>query len=601
MPAAAFQGSDAADVTLAAVGDVLLHSQLQRQGFADPAGFRSLWRQTEPLLSGADIAIANLEGPVAEDIQPNRTRAPKPVRHYDNHVYTGYPLFNYPPAALHALTAAGIDLVSIANNHSYDRGTVGFEATIDALEQTGLAYAGGKRRQAPPEAPDWGLAVSRGGDRLAFVSCSYGFNVATPEDRQAPLCFADRRALLSTIARLSCRADIAAVVLLPHWGNEYVVKPTPEQREFAFQALEAGATAVIGAHPHVVQPVETYRTSAGRTGVIAYSLGNFASAQREDRRRTSIILYLGFNRSAAGKLEVANIRYLPIETVRRETPDGTRFDITPVWDREAASVRYQDLVSEGALLADARPATQPGLPLPEPATLPTGRRSLSALRRDGRRIAFAADQAALTTAALIEASKSASDLQDRQQAALLAQAAAAGRLHKLAIEADAISARIASARAAAGAPAAGNAAGRSSSAATPQPAPSPQADRLIVSADALFEASSARIRHEAAPLIGKIAETLKAWEAHSATSGRQWRIEVQGHADARPMQGGAYRSNHHLSAERALAMVEALQRQGVAGKRLYASGIGSAMPLAQDDSAGAHAQNRRVELIIRNW
>jgi flagellar motor protein MotB len=594
-----FDGSRAADVTLAAVGDVLLHSQLQRQGFADYAGFRSLWRKMEPFLSAADIAIANLEGPVAEDIQPSRQKTEHPVTHYDNHVYTGYPLFNYPPAALHALTAAGIDLVSIANNHSYDRGQVGFEATIDALQRNGLAFAGGRSVSAPAGTPHWGAATAREGDKIAFVACSYGFNVRAPDGRQAPLCFDDRAALLQIVANLSCRRDIAGVVFLPHWGQEYVAKPTKKQRELAYQALEAGAMAVIGAHPHVVQPVEPYRTADGRDGVIAFSLGNFASAQVEEPRRTAIVLYLGLNRQENGKLAVGSIRYLPIETEHQTTPDGKRFTVKPIADPEAAAVRYQDLVAQGRLLTTLNPTSNGGTSLGLRPNLPHSQNGQT-LDRLARGLALDVQKADTLTTALTQASAAALALQDQRQTALLQQAAIQARVESLQVEQDHTDHLIAGIRTSLGKVTAPSETTKATAETATIPSRHGATHRLVVNADTLFAPNSALIRTDANSVLKTIADTVKSWSVGSEIGNDSWRIEVQGHADERPVKSRAYRSNRHLSTERALAVVEALIAAGVDDKRLYASGLGASDPIAPEDTAEAHAQNRRVELILHH-
>ncbi len=590
------------DVTIAAFGDVLLHSQLQQQGFADFAGFRSLWRKMEPFLSSADIAIANLEGPVAEDIQPNRTKAAAPVRHFDNNVYTGYPMFNYPPAALHALTAAGIDLVSIANNHSYDRGLVGFEATIDALQHNGLAFAGGKSRHSPAETPRWGAAESREGDKIAFVACSYGFNVPAPEQERAPLCFADRAELLETIAGLSCRRDIAGVVFLPHWGQEYVVRPTREQRELAYQALEAGALAVIGAHPHVVQPVEPYKTADGRVGVIAFSLGNFASAQVEEPRRTSIVLYLNLARGPNGQLRVASIRYLPIETRHTRTDTGKRFDVVPISVPGAAAVRYAELVRDGQLLSQEKPRQGGGADW-QYAPDDSGTDGLTARSKAVQQLMQDIASADASTKALVNASGAALRLETNLQDILLQQAAIAAQLQALGIRRNRVESRITALRseldddAHAALQREGQARIGENDVRGVDDASN--SHRLVIDADSLFVSNSATVRTDAGKLLESIAETVKSWGELPGLQGDNWRLEIQGHADERPLISNRYRSNRHLSAERALAVVEALIGAGIDGNRIFASGFGASAPIAPESTSDAHAQNRRVELILR--
>ncbi len=298
------------EIVIALVGDVLLHGSLQRQAFAHPEGFRSLWAEVEDILQGADLAYANLEGPIAEGVDKVGGLVAAPVEHFDDWVYSSYPMFNYHPALAPALRAAGIDVVSTANNHSLDRFAVGADRTLQAVQAAGLAHTG-TRPSDRPDAP-W-HTVTRSGDRsIAWLACTYGTNGIPDRAGQVLLCFEQQDEVLASIARLSADPAIDAVILTPHWGNEYWHDPTAQQRALAHAAIAAGAAAVVGSHPHVVQPWERHVTAGGREGFILYSLGNFVSGQRELPRRTAIILLLGLAETPDGRLTVAGARYVPI-------------------------------------------------------------------------------------------------------------------------------------------------------------------------------------------------------------------------------------------------------------------------------------------------
>jgi poly-gamma-glutamate synthesis protein (capsule biosynthesis protein) len=298
------------EIVIAFVGDVLLHGSLQRQAFAHPEGFRSLWAEVEDILQGADLAYANLEGPIAEGVDKRGGLAAAPVEHFDDWVYSSYPMFNYHPALAPALRAAGIDVVSTANNHSLDRFAVGADRTLAAVQAAGLAHTG-TRPSDRPDAP-WHAVTRAGPHRIAWLACTYGTNGIPDRERQVLLCFEQQDEVLAAIARLSADPAIDAVILTPHWGNEYWHDPTAQQRTLAHAAIAAGATAVVGSHPHVVQPWERHVTAGGREGFVLYSLGNFVSGQRELPRRTSIILLLGLAETPDGGLTVAGARYVPI-------------------------------------------------------------------------------------------------------------------------------------------------------------------------------------------------------------------------------------------------------------------------------------------------
>ena len=304
------------EIVVAAVGDILLHGRLQRQAFAHPAGFHSLWGEVAAVLAAADVAYANLEGPIAEGVAKTGTLVDTAVDHFDDWVYSSYPMFNYHPSLATALVEAGIDVVSTANNHSLDRFAVGADRTLDALDQVGLAYTG-TRPSSRPDAP-WHAVTWAGDYRIAWLACTYGTNGIPDRAGQVLLCYDQRDVVLEEIARLAADPALDAVILTPHWGLEYWHRPDANQESLAQAAIDAGAAAVIGSHPHVVQPWARLVAADGREGFVLYSLGNFVSGQHELDRRTTLVLLLGLAEAETGRLAVAGARYLPL----RFTPHG---------------------------------------------------------------------------------------------------------------------------------------------------------------------------------------------------------------------------------------------------------------------------------------
>lgn len=272
-----------ARVSLAVVGDVLLHRPLAWRGYA--RGFDTLWGNTMPYLRAADIAIANLEGPVAPGLTRDGRRVADPGPVFDDVVHTEYPRFNYHPVLIDALLAAGVGLVTTANNHALDRGPAGLAATMDELDARGLPFAGTIRAGA---ARDFARRLpTRLGD-ITFIACSYGTNGIADPHGQVLLCHDQRAALLAAVRRAA--ADSAGVVVLPHWGVEYSHRPTAAQRALAADLVAAGAMAVIGTHPHVAQPVEWQAGPAG-AALVAYSTGNFLAGQAELPRASGLMVW----------------------------------------------------------------------------------------------------------------------------------------------------------------------------------------------------------------------------------------------------------------------------------------------------------------------
>ncbi|MCA9525576.1 MAG: CapA family protein [Myxococcales bacterium] len=299
-------------LTIAAVGDVLLHGPLQQQAYASPDGFGSLWAGVADLLAAADVTYANLEGPTAAGVTSAGREARDPGPTFDGVVYSSYPQFNYHPRLVADLQAAGVDVVSTANNHSLDRRALGADRTLEALEAGGLPYTGTRRSDGTGV---WHTYTEARGFRLAWLACTYGTNgIPDPRD-QVLLCFEDRAEVLALVAELAAEPGVDAVIVTPHWGQEYQANPAQAQVDLAHDLLEAGATAVIGSHPHVLQPWERYVTASGREGFVIYSLGNFVSGQSHLPRRSTLLLYLGLTRTAAG-VRVNGARYVPLHMTR---------------------------------------------------------------------------------------------------------------------------------------------------------------------------------------------------------------------------------------------------------------------------------------------
>ena len=233
-------------VVLAAAGDVTFGEGIAAFGPEYP------WRSVGPLLRSADVATVNLEGAVSD----RGTAVPgKPFT------------FRGPPSSLFAAARlAGLDVVSVANNHSLDFGRQAFADTLAAARAAGIAPVGGGPTLAAARRP---VVVERGGLRLAFLGYSDieppSFFAGPGTAGTAPADPALARADAGRAARV---ADL--VVVWFHWGIERQFTPTGRQRELAAAALAGGADLVLGAHPHVLQTIER----RGRR-LVAWSLGNF--------------------------------------------------------------------------------------------------------------------------------------------------------------------------------------------------------------------------------------------------------------------------------------------------------------------------------------
>jgi len=310
-------------ITIAAVGDLLFHFNLQQQALAKGGSFARFWEPVGHVFKRTDIVYGNFEGPAARGVaiggRELRDAGKSDARVYDRRFYAGGEdmvlIFNFHPAAVAEVKAGGFHVLSTANNHSADRGPLGIDRTIDALEDANIAFTGTRRRGESEHDRPWNTMTRARGFNIAWLACTYGLNGMPDPHGQVLGCYGrrgePRAEVLEELRRLAADPVFDAVILTPHWGNEYAHQPSAQERRFAREAIEAGATAVIGAHPHVVQPWEKVTTADGREGLILYSLGNFISAQVGTPRRSALIALLELTRAENGKARLTAAGYVP--------------------------------------------------------------------------------------------------------------------------------------------------------------------------------------------------------------------------------------------------------------------------------------------------
>jgi len=231
------------------VGDVLLARAVPAALARDSAALRRTARQ---LWAGSRYVIGNLECPLADTARPARKAI----------VFQGNPRW----AAW--LRRLGFSHLSLANNHTLDQQVPGLQATGRALR---WAHVGPLGYQ--PDSLAGCLPTVLGADSSVVVFAYSALAQRLPGE--GCVCGRDFAALCERVATYKTLFPERAVLVYLHWGTEYAAQPSAEQRQQAHDLLEAGAAAVVGTHPHVVQPVEFYR---GRP--IVYSLGNFLFDQR---------------------------------------------------------------------------------------------------------------------------------------------------------------------------------------------------------------------------------------------------------------------------------------------------------------------------------
>jgi poly-gamma-glutamate synthesis protein (capsule biosynthesis protein) len=258
-------------------------------------------------MAAADMTYVNLEGPVAPGLLADGRFVGDPGFTFDNRVYSTFPQVNFHPQLIDALLQSGVDVVSTGNNHALDRHAAGADRTIENLDAKGLAHTGTLHTTVGNNPNAWATLVERNGVKVAWISC--GFSNITDKKHQVLHCSRDSAQVLALIGHFKNLAQ--AVIVTPHWGSEYQTVPNRDQVCLGHQFLEAGALAVLGTHPHVLQPMEKHVTRDGRETVIAYSLGNLITGQYQAPRRATVLLFLDLVPTVGERLAIQSVRLLP--------------------------------------------------------------------------------------------------------------------------------------------------------------------------------------------------------------------------------------------------------------------------------------------------
>ena len=272
------------------MGDVMQHRQQLHSALipgtdstlSSSYDYSSYFAHVQHFIDEADFTVANMEfclgGPP----------------------YTGYPSFSAPEALAEEAAEAGIDLFLCANNHICDKGRRGLVSSLEKYGKIGVPVTGVYRDSLDEQKHNPYIA-ELGGVRVAFINFTYGTNgIRVPEPFIVNMMDKEKVREAFVMAREK-EADI--IIALPHWGQEYTTVPDSRQREWAEFLLECGADAVIGSHPHVVQPVEF---------PVAYSMGNFISNMSLRNTELGLMMILRIAVTSYGDSYVAGLEAVPV-------------------------------------------------------------------------------------------------------------------------------------------------------------------------------------------------------------------------------------------------------------------------------------------------
>ena len=266
--------------TILSGGDIILHSPfLSSNKYKQSDGtynFHDMFRFIKEDYAEADFTVLNLESTI------NDTE------------YSGYPIFRSPASIVTALKDSSVDMCLIANNHIYDNGDHGFYCTLDALDDQNMITLGGRR---DVNEKDY-VIQDINGIKVGFFNYVYAtgstgslmINAIPVNNDTAPLIntftydnLDELYGRIKTGLAEMEQQDVDFTIAYMHWGNEYQLTESSAQREIAAQLCDLGIDALIGGHPHVVQPVDLITSTDNSNQMIClYSVGNHVSNQHRE-------------------------------------------------------------------------------------------------------------------------------------------------------------------------------------------------------------------------------------------------------------------------------------------------------------------------------
>ena len=240
---------------LLATGDGLIHSVIFRNYYKNGVyDFTDAVKYVKDIVKDYDIAYYNQETPAGDD----------------SITYSGYPMFYTPSAYVDAMRDAGFNTISLASNHSLDKGEKGILNTVKYFKTTNTLYSGINDSEEMRN-----NFIIKEKNNITYTMLSYTTitnGLQVPSGKSYLLNLYDKEQVKKDIEAVRDKVDVLIVAM--HWGTEYINMPNEEEKEIAEYLSSLGVDIVIGNHPHILQPI----TKIGDT-IVMYSLGNFISNQ----------------------------------------------------------------------------------------------------------------------------------------------------------------------------------------------------------------------------------------------------------------------------------------------------------------------------------
>lgn len=331
-------------IRLSFIGDIMGHGDQIKSAY-DPEkkvyDYSACFRYIRPVLEQSDLAFGNLELTLS-----------------DKGIYRGYPLFRSPDTLARDLKQAGFDYLVTANNHSNDNGLYGVVHTLDVLDRFGIPHTGTFRNAAERDSLYPAVLEYQKGEarfRFSILNYTYGTN-GMPTKAPSVVNIIDEKQILKDIAAAK-KQNPDLILAFMHWGHEYQLDEYHTQQTLTKLLWENGVDVVIGAHPHVIQPIKSDtlldEQNNPRPVLVAYSLGNFISNQFRPNTDMGLLLELELEKDLrTGKVRMVDHDYVFVwRHIKYKGRKGYRkYD----WEHIAVPISAFENDSTNHLLLDKR-------------------------------------------------------------------------------------------------------------------------------------------------------------------------------------------------------------------------------------------------------
>ena len=253
--------------------------------------YDSCFSKIKPILSDADVTLGNIE--VTLGVKP----------------YSGYPQFSSPASYAAAIKRAGVDVLTTANNHSCDKRKRGVEKTIQILDSLEIGHTG-TFISSVEKTKNPAYLIEKNNFRIAVVNYTYGTNSIDPTPPNV-VNYLDKEVIKKDVNYVKNTLQPDQIIAFLHWGDQYKDLPNAKQKDMFSYFKSLGVNIVIGAHPHVLQPMEWHKkdTVNSKDNLVVYSLGNFVSHQRTFPRDGGAVFKMVLEKDSLQNVSIKDAKY----------------------------------------------------------------------------------------------------------------------------------------------------------------------------------------------------------------------------------------------------------------------------------------------------